>query len=81
MIFWNIKIIRVITSLRTILHGYSDSEEFSRESQGLRKYLSENSLTNLPYPTLPYPTLPYLTLPYLTLPYLTLPYLTLPNLT
>ena len=30
-IFWNIKIIRVIILLRTTLHGYHDSEEFSRE--------------------------------------------------
>ena len=30
-IFQNIKIIRVIIPLRTILHGYLDSEEFSRE--------------------------------------------------
>ena len=31
MIFLNIKIIRVIIPLRILLHGYSDSEEFSRE--------------------------------------------------
>ena len=32
-IFWNIKINRVIIPLRTILHGYRDSEEFSREQR------------------------------------------------
>ena len=30
-IFFIINIIRVIIPLRTILHGYRDSEEFSRE--------------------------------------------------
>ena len=31
--FWNIKINRVIIPLKTILHGYRDSEEFSREQR------------------------------------------------
>ena len=31
--FWNIKINRVIIQLSTILHGYRDSEEFSREQR------------------------------------------------
>ena len=42
-IFLNIKIIRVIIPLRTILHGYSDSEEFSRE-QRLYRPNRENKL-------------------------------------
>ena len=33
MIFLNIKIIRVIIPLTTILHGYRDSEEFTREQR------------------------------------------------
>ena len=33
MIFLNIKIIRVIIPLTTILHGYRDSEEFIREQR------------------------------------------------
>ena len=32
-IFLNIKIIRVLIPLRTILHGYRDSEEFSKEKR------------------------------------------------
>ena len=32
-IFWNIKINRVINPLSAILHGYRDSEEFSREQR------------------------------------------------
>ena len=35
-IFCNIKIIKVIIPLRTILHGYRDSEEFVREQRVYR---------------------------------------------
>ena len=51
-IFWNIKIIRVIIPLRTILHGYRDSEEFSREQRlyrpNCKNYLNWGALPPAP---------------------------------
>ena len=71
-IFWNIKINRVIIPLSAILHGYCDSEEFSRE-QRLYKPNRKNYLNwvALP-PTLPFsgggfaPTPPFSNITFLT---------------
>ena len=52
-IFWNIKINRVIIPLGTILHGYRDSEEFSREQRLYRpnrkNYLNLGALPQPPF--------------------------------